>query len=234
MKSLGALLVFFLSNSLIAQDPFFLKADDFFRLNVDQTGMVDYQRIRSNPASLNELVAQISSFELTPVPEINKAFLINAYNLLVIKEVVDNYPLKSPLDNKNFFRGIYHNVSGRMVTLDQIEFEMLFKNFPDSRIHLVLVCAAKSCPPLKNRAYFPENIDIQIQDRAKYVMNLDGFIKVKAEEKELIVSPLFDWYQRDFVKDGRGLMDFINAYLKQPVFPNKVSYYEYNWTLNSL
>ncbi|WP_348647892.1 DUF547 domain-containing protein [Arenibacter sp. F20364] len=48
----------------------------------------------------------MSSVSLIPLkndPNVYQAFWINTYNLLVIKGIVDHYPVKSPLDVPSFF-----------------------------------------------------------------------------------------------------------------------------------
>ena len=86
-------------------DEFFSKADAFFKTNVTN-GRVHYKAIKENPADLNEL---LEAAKKITVAEANakeyQAFWINGYNLLVIKGIVDSYPLKSPLDVGGFFDG---------------------------------------------------------------------------------------------------------------------------------
>ena len=66
---------------------------------------------------------------------------------------------------RGFFDGIKHTVMGEEVTLNQLEKGLLYPQFPDPRLHFVLVCAAKGCPPLDNCAYQPEKLDDQLTKR---------------------------------------------------------------------
>ena len=52
-----------------------------------------------------------------------KAFLINAYNISVIKGLVDSWPIDNPLNIEGFFEKEKHNIGGEKITLNEIENE---------------------------------------------------------------------------------------------------------------
>lgn len=212
---------------------FFEKADAFFSEYVVE-GKVDYQEIKKNGRKLDELVREIAELDLSNkrvTPEFLKAFYINAYNILVIKQVVGRYPIESPMDIEGFFNGITHEVMGDEMTLDELEKEILYEQFPDAKLHFVLVCAAKGCPPLASYSYQPDKLEKQLMERTGKVMNLDWFIRVK--ENRVEISPIFSWYREDFVNSAKSVREFINLYRNKKIEENKeISFYEYDWSLN--
>lgn len=216
----------------VGSGSFFDEADRFFSLYV-KDGLVDYAAIK-NDDLLDELVKGIAELDLSNkrvTPEFLKAFYVNAYNILVINQVVDYYPIASPLEVDGFFDKATHEVMGESMTLDHLEKKILYNQFPDPRFHFALVCGAKGCPPLPSEAYQPETIEKQLSERTAEVMNLDWFISVK--EKRIEISPLFDWYREDFEKSAGTVRAFINQYREQKI-PEKmeISFYEYDWSLN--
>ncbi|MEQ9423659.1 MAG: DUF547 domain-containing protein [Cyclobacteriaceae bacterium] len=215
----------------VAQVSFFKNADEFLNENV-ANGRVDYGRIKSNQDELKLLVDQIAAFDLKDQePQTVKAFLINTYNLLVIKQVVDLYPIPGPLSVPNFFNGIKHEVGGKKMTLDQLEKGTLLKEFPDARIHFAVVCAAVGCPTIYEGAFTPENVENLLTERTRYTLNRNDFIKQTGKKIEL--SQIFNWYKKDFESKGSGLIDFINQYRDEPLpIDAKTTFYEYDWTLN--
>jgi len=221
--------IFLLFTRLSIAQSFFEQADQFFSKYVED-GMVDYKALRENSQDINNLVNQIAELDLSNkrvTPEFLKAFYINSYNILVIKQVVDLYPIAGPLEVSSFFNGIKHTVMGKSMTLDQLEKEVLYNQFPDPRLHFILVCAAKGCPPLASYSYKPEQLKKQIDMRTKQVLNLDWFIQVN--NKEVKVSQIFDWYKQHF----GNVIDFINDYRTLKIDQNaRVDYYTYDWTLN--
>ncbi|MDC6389197.1 DUF547 domain-containing protein [Maribacter sp. PR1] len=208
--------------------------DNFFMTHV-KDGRVNYQGIKKNPGELEKLVNSAKSISVTiSNPNEYQAFWINTYNIMVIKGVVENYPIKTPLDIPGFFDSIEYQVGGKSLTLNEIENDVLRANFPkEPRFHFVLVCAGLGCPPIIPEAYKPSELDNQLQIQTEKSLNNPDFIKVKNDEVE--VSQIFEWYQEDFTHEGKSIKDFINGYRKDKISLNsKLSYYPYNWKLNEL
>lgn len=211
---------------------FFAQADTFFNAYVSE-GKVDYKSIVKNPSSINELLDIAKKINFSKKDAANyQAFWINGYNLLVIKSIVDNYPLKSPLDKIGFFDIKTHEIGGELITLNDIEHEMLRTLFPNEpRFHFVLVCAGLGCPPIINKAYMPSTLDVQLEQQTILALNDPLFIQVN--KNKVKISQIFEWYKSDFTKEGRSLVDFINLYRTEKL-PERaqVSFYAYNWALN--
>jgi len=230
------ILLFFgtLSFTVQGQDAkaFFTKANTFFSTYVTG-GRVDYKAIKSNTSSLDELLDIAKGITVsTADAKTYQAFWINAYNLAVIKGIVTNYPIASPLDKKGFFDKTTYAVGGKSITLNDIENKLLRGNFPkEARFHFVLVCAGLGCPPIISSAYLPITLEDQLQQQTVKALNNPNFIKVKGKKVQL--SQLFEWYKGDFTQGGKSQIDFVNQYRKEKLDDNsKVSYYPYDWALN--
>lgn len=211
---------------------FFENADSFFNKYVSN-GKVDYKSIHDNPKSLKDLMDVANNMQVsTSNANEYKAFWINAYNLSVIKGIIDNYPTASPLDVKGFFDKTKYDLGGTSLTLNDIENNMLRAKFNEPRFHFVLVCGAKSCPPIIAEAYKPSTLEKQLQQQAEKSLNNSSFIKVSDKGAEL--SEIFKWYKDDFTKDGQTEVEFLNKFRKDKIpAGSPISYYPYNWKLNS-
>lgn len=195
-------------------------------------GLINYDSIRNNPAMLEELVAQTENYLLAgKSPAEQKAFYTNAYNILVIKQVIDNYPTEGPMAIDGFFDETTFEVSGSEMTLDELEKEILFPAFPDPRLHFVLVCAAVGCPPIADFAYVPDSLDVQLENKTREVLNINWYVRVY--KNRTLISKVFDWYEADFVTDTSGVKDFINQY-REILIPedHTLETYDYDWSLN--
>jgi len=212
-------------------DSFFELADSFFQKHI-QNGLVKYQTVNSDPASLNELVKLISEINLAGTSaEERKAFYINAYNLLVIKGIIEKYPISSPMKIAGFFDAKKYTVAGEKLTLNDLEKKKLLKTTEDARLHFVLVCAAMSCPKIVNFAYRPGDLNKILNQRTTTAINDPGFIRVEA--KKVLVSEIFNWYRGDFIKDSNSILDYLNQYRNSTLNTDlKLGYYEYDWSLN--
>ncbi|MBC2844368.1 DUF547 domain-containing protein [Winogradskyella flava] len=234
MKRHLYLITFLFSLAISAQDldTFFSKTNTFLGTHV-KNGKVDYKTIHKDQSDLDEIlkIAEKISVKASDGNSY-QAFWINAYNVSVIKGIIDNYPTKSPLDNTGFFDKTTYNLGGKSITLNDVEHKLLRAKFKDARFHFVLVCGAIGCPPLINEAYMPNTLDEQLETQTKKAIN-GSFLRVNEKKKKVEASEIMKWYEDDFTMDGMTKIDFINKYRTEQIPDNyKLSYFSYNWTLN--
>ena len=206
---------------------------------VDDDGWVDYGGLASDEQAESALTAYLETLRQTDLDSLEGdaklAHIINAYNAFALHLVLDNYDggkLESikDLHGGNPFDEKLFNLGGQQVSLDQIENELIRPNFDEPRIHWALVCAAYSCPPLRNEAYTAEKLDEQLAEQEKYVLNLDHPRYVQRKNGELYVTPLFDWYGDDF--NGGNWQIYVLNRLDNT--ENEFGgFLDYNWKLNS-
>lgn len=204
------------------------KIDAFLKKHVEN-GMVNYKQIKANPAELNVILNQLNRSQLLKGDH-EKALLINAYNIFVIKGIVDHYPVEGPLKIDGFFDKKTFKFRGKTITLNNLEKETLYKQFPDARLHFALVCAAMGCPKLADFAYTGDELERQLETQTRVVINDPEFIRLNGSKAE--VSKIFEWYVADFGgKDA--VIPFIQKHLLKKVKLNPVyTFYEYDWSLN--
>ncbi len=225
-----ALIVFFsCGSSCSAQhaEVFFEQLSAFFEEYVSD-GHVPYQEVQELDDALDglmELMAKVS-----PRARDRKAFYINAYNLCVIYTLAKAYPVASVKEINGFFNVARYKIAGEMLSLDQIEQEKLLDVYADPRIHLVLSCGAKGCPPLASFGYMPKALDAQLDDRCRELFLDDHLVYTK--DGKYYFLKIFEWYEADF--GGRsGVIEFINSYRKDNIPTDiKVIYMDYSWSLN--
>jgi len=125
MKKNNILIIVFLFALFVGNaqttSEFFSKADTFFSTYV-KNGRVDYKGIKNNPALLNEVVSLAEGITVSKSNAAEyQAFWIDGYNISVINNVINNYPLKTPTSKAGFFDKIKHNIGGKSITLNDIE-----------------------------------------------------------------------------------------------------------------
>lgn len=213
---------------------FFGNADVFFKTFVDDQGRVDYAKIKSNLNGLHFVMGSLELYSLKNADaNTQKAYWINAYNLIMIKSIVENYPIKKPTDVKGIFENANYKAGGKMVSLDMIENKILRPTYKDARLHFVLVCGAVGCPKLANFAYRPETLESQLITRTKKAMNDPSFIKTDKSGENVQISSIFDWYKDDFLKEAPSFHEYINRYKDNPISSKAIlTFYPYNWNLN--
>ena len=100
----------------------------------------------------------------------------------------------------------------------------------EPRIHFAINCASASCPKLLNIAYKADNIETLLEKATKDFISDSDKNKISKENVQL--SKIFDWYKKDFTKNG-SLIDYINQYCKFKIDSDaKIYYLDYDWNLN--
>jgi hypothetical protein len=207
--------------------------DSFLKKYV-QDGKVDYKRLKNNFEDVDKLYQSLATVNINELSKNEtKALYINAYNVIVIRQITEYFPLKSAIDKNGFFDKVKHNVGGEMLTLDQIEKGKVIIPFQDPRVHFAFSCAAASCPELADFAYTADKLEAQLNERTSKSINNPDFIKVSANKNLVEVSKIFKWYERDFKLKADDALSYINQYRKNKIPESyTVDFYEYDWSLN--
>lgn len=234
MKKIIILAAFLLTQNLsLAQYTNYQFFETFLQKYVDENGKVNYTKINSNKVDLDKVIARFD--DLKPKQNWSKneklAYWINAYNAFSIKLIIDNYPLKSITEVSNAWKINFINFEGSKISLDDIDYRIL-KPLQEPRIHFAINCASYSCPSLKNRAFYPDTIEQELENAAFTFLN--DAERNQISKKEAKLSKLFDWFAADFTTE-LDLISFINQYSKVKINNStKISYLDYNWSLNNV
>lgn len=230
-----------LVTSSIAAEPDWTNYDDLLQVHVvaaEKDGsvlnLVNYNGIAAD-SRFYSLVNQILEYdvELLSSNEEKLAFYINAYNILTIKLILDNWPVDSIRDIGSFFRGpwdvvVLSNTDGQL-TLDDIEHNII-RSLNEPRIHFAVNCASVSCPDLRHEAYRAELLDEQLEDQTRLFLNNEKGLLI--ENNRMRLSKIFDWYGEDFESFG-SLENFVRLYRPELQFNSVRTNLPYNWNLNS-
>ncbi|NEQ49811.1 MAG: DUF547 domain-containing protein [Leptolyngbya sp. SIO3F4] len=229
--------------------------DDVLSTYVDDSGWVNYTDLQQDRQGLDEFnnaLAEIDDTTLSSWSEEEQiAFWINAYNSLTLKSIVDQTPLKPSIkDITGVWRLRKHSINQKQKTLNNIEHDVLRVDFDEPRLHAAIVCAAISCPPLRDEVFTGENLDAQLDDQVvEWLARPDG-LKIDKEAGEVKISKIFSWFGGDWIpsygvdtgftgsKEERAVLNFISNYVSEEdraylaAGDYKVSYFDYDWSLN--
>lgn len=214
--------------------------DKLLKEHVNDQGMVDYKGFKKDQEQLKKYLDLISNNAPgSKWSEDEKlAYWINAYNAYTVQLILDYYPLKSIKDIGSSIKIPFVNtpwdkkfikIGGKEMDLNNIEHGIVRKQFNEPRIHFALVCAAMSCPPLRNEAYTADKLDKQLDDQGRAFLNNPRVNEVSKDKAS--VSKILDWYGGDF-KKKMPIKDWINKYAKTNLQTNNITFKDYNWALN--
>ena len=204
-------------------------------------GVVDYRGFKDDEAILDRYLGELAAVDPEPLSTTDQfAFYVNAYNAWTIKLILSRYPgIRSIKDLGTLFTSPWKKavarIDGGLLTLDQIEHDILRKRFKDPRVHFAVNCASKGCPPLQGEPFTGSRLNEQLDQAAKAFINAPRFNRLEGET--LWVSKIFDWFSEDFQGDVIGyFMKFADSPLSDQLAKNKgrikVKYLEYDWSLN--
>jgi len=214
--------------------------DRLLKKYVNEQGLVNYTAWKQNAGDISALDHYLDQFAAkidTPAQGNAKAAaLVNAYNAFTLRWILANYPTESIWQLKDSFPAKRHDVGARKVSLNDVEHGTL-RPLIGYRAHAVLVCAARSCPPLQRFAYTADNFEEQNDRAYRAWLARDDLNKFSPHEKKIEISSIFKWFKQDFDNAG-GVSKILVRYAPQSVREfvasgkYEIKYIPYNWGLN--
>lgn len=211
-----------------------------------KNGRVDYAALKNDST---ELKAYLDTLASVPESAYNKwskdqrmTFLINLYNAATLELIIDNYPVKSIKDVGSLLKGPWKQevvrLWGKKVTLDHVEHDLLRPKFEDPRVHFAVNCASIGCPNLRNEAFNASKLNSQLEEQTRIFLKDSSRNRFDAGKKTLFLSPIFKWFEEDFVKKSGSVEKFVAPYFDEnsrnaiQSGSIKVTHTDYDWNLN--
>jgi len=204
-------------------------------------GVVDYRGLKQEEPLLDrylDVLAAVDPVQLAA--DARFAFYVNAYNAWTLKLILNHYPgITSIKDAGSFWQSPWKKklarIDGDLLTLDEIENDILRPRFEDPRVHFAINCASKGCPPLYGVPFNGRDLDRQLDNVTRSFLNDPA--RYRLEGNVLFVSRIFKWYREDF---NDGIIVFFQTYaegdlkalLQAKARDLDVRFLDYDWSLN--
>ena len=156
--------------------------------------------------------------------------------------MANDYPqsknlLQTVLGRAGFFYQRTFQVGGKSRTLSSIEDDSLRRAFSEPRIHFCIVCASRGCPWLARTAFRAGNVDQLLEARARLFWNQKRNFRLAPETRQLFVSSIFNWFEKDFGASMEARLEFLARYRPTDVAQSRradyrLAYIDYDWSLN--
>lgn len=220
---------------------------DYLLKSYVESGLIDYDGMARDHL-FRTYLRQLSDAEpqkLTTSAD-QLALLCNAYNAFVINGVITHKIRDSVMDfqvdGKEFFDIPEHIFQGHTISLNQLEHQLIRERFQEPRIHVALVCAAKSCPSIRSEAYIGRRLARQLQDQSIQFANNPKYVNYQSSDDQLQLSPILNWYGDDWNATG-GYLPWLAALVRDAetkqaieqaqLGEKRVKFFDYDWSLNS-
>jgi hypothetical protein len=205
--------------------------NELLQKHVSEEGLVDYKGFMKDREKLDDYLSKLSEMKPTDNWSVQEqlAYYINIYNAYTVDLILKNYPVKSIKDLDGPWTKEIVTIGDVEISLGGVENSILRK-MNEPRIHFAINCASISCPDLLNEAFTAAKINEQLDKATMAFVNSNKNEIIKNSVK---LSSIFDWYKKDFIEDGKTVLDYINKYSAAKVAPGtSISYKDYNWNLN--
>ena len=170
------------------------------------------------------------------------AYWANLYNALTVSLILDNYPVKSirkikagALSNGPWKRDEV-TVNGKVLSLNDIEHEILRKRYPNpAMVHYMVNCASIGCPNLPSKLWVGATLDADRAAAAREFINSPRGVEIRGNG--LKASSIYNWFKEDFGGSKSATINhfrqFAGPELRAALDAGaKISGYGYNWDLN--
>ena len=188
------------------------KLDELLDLYV-RDGYVYYRALKAERGKLDAFVASLAGVSIESAPPNERmAFWLNAYNAIVLRTVIDHYPIqqrtttypaRSIRQIPGAFERTQHRVAGRMITLDQIEQDML-SAFHDPRLYFALGRGAVGSGRLRSETFSPDAVERQLVEAAAECANHAQCLEIDRTARRVMVSSIFSWRSDGFIAAYAG------------------------------
>jgi hypothetical protein len=219
--------------------------DALLKQHVNAQGMVNYRAFLADSSKLSAYLTTVSN--TLPNEQWSKddqlAYWLNAYNAFTIQRVLRGYPVKSIRQlggDKTLVNTVWDQRFIRLgndkdkYCLNDLEQRLIRRKFSgEYRVHFALVCAAISCPKLRNEAYVGSRLNQQLEDQSRDFINDPTKNKLTPANAPQ-VSEIFNFYPGDFKKNDNTLAKTLNKYSAGPKVDAEIkpTFLTYNWDLN--
>lgn len=235
------ILKFFLATCMLFSASIFAEGidhkpfDELLRAHV-KNGQVDYPAFQNN-AAFDAYIEALAKPTTLNSKNDKLVYYINAYNALAIKGITDGYSPSGALSRTNYFFIKKWAVNGQSLTLDGLE--KTYLKPVDSRIHVAVVCASKSCPKLNSEAFSNANIESLFEQNSRGFANDASKNSFDKAQKIAKISQIFEWHEKDFVRDAGSVQKWLAKYVSDPDVAKdlaadayQIEHLKYDWSLN--
>ena len=205
---------------------------------------VDYAGLKKSPL-LKESMKEIA--HISPAKMIDKkerlCYWLNAYNLVVMKEVADRFPITDlrQLDNdptRRKFTVGGDKISMQTIKIDKIE-PMFNDNYPEEIF--LMAGGAMGHPPILDHPTSPETMDKDMKEAAYRWIVDPSNVSLDRYKSRFDVGPFLQWNQGLFEKRYDSPIDFVISFLNASAQESisavtilKGFGLPFNWTINDV
>ena len=191
-------------------------------------GLVDYAHLKDHRQPLDRFLGGLSVVGPKNRPELFKtrgdraAYWINAYNALVLRVVLERYPVETMygLADPALEADYQFPVDQRMLNLLTIKEELREVGRNDTRVMFCLCAAAKGAPPLVAEPFQGYDLERRLRETARAAVSNRNMARIDHVNRKLLVwfdlfsgqREIVGQYERRYRTRGATLLTVLNTF----------------------
>jgi hypothetical protein len=212
----------------------------YLRIGPDGVHRIGYGRVTARDrALLDNYIDHLTALEFARLSRPEQiATWINLYNALVVRLVIEHYPIGRITDIEppsGPFGLPLVDLAGQRLSLRDIEERILLPLEHDPRILYALSCGAIGCPNLQVEPFRGRRLEQQLNAVAMAFINDPRCVRIEGDR--LILSSLFRWQGAAFGVGDRAIIRHLMAFAEPELAMDlqrfeRVTDYVFDWRLN--
>lgn len=260
LSILSILLISFPLQAFAFDQGYALWSKDLARF--DDGGYVHYGKWQRNRERLDRFLAEMKAVSIPQMngwsPAEREAFWINAYNAVVVDNILKVYPAINKLEDSS------HKIAGQDITATYIRDKILrgsnaripmvtdvlgvntkIAQGHDLRALFAICDGTQASPRLANKAYTARHLSAELNAQVRRTAADPNFVQVDTRLRIFRMGDFFHKYQRDFTtyqgnaplftqteNRNKGVLRFIVSYLGKSVQDKVLAKQKMPWQVN--
>lgn len=197
------------------------------------SGLYHYENLSHHQPKIDTIIAhylQINTSEVST--NFRKAYFLNLYELLFMKQLANHYPTHYITDINDFFSKKVITLDNKEYSLNTLRIEKIKPLFQQPDYLLLIPYGGYSDHNFDGMAFKEHNFEIQKSRKLGSILNHPTYIRVKPKSKLILLPELFNWFKNEF-KSEEEIRKFINTYRTSPLPESyNIQYYPWSWKID--
>lgn len=172
--------------------------------------------------AVSVLEAYLRILQRAEVSKLNRAeqlaFWLNLYNAGSLYKTLGHLPARSSIEKKylpdqdssNGWREPWLTVEGVTVSLNDVQYRILYAYWPPELVVYGLSCPALGCPDFPTRAYRARDVEERLRQAARDFVNRNRNVRLK--KGKLRLSSLYLWQRETIWGDDQSILNHLRAH----------------------
>lgn len=219
------------SRDHIEEHQIFGETQTFFS-SESPSGLYHYENLSHHQPKIDTIIAHYLQINIDDVStNFRKAYFLNLYELLFMKQLANHYPTHYVTDINNFFTQKVISLESKEYSLNTLRIEKIKPLFKQPDYLLLIPYGGYSDHNFDGTAFKEIDFESQKSRKLTSILNHPSYIRVKPKSKLILLPELFRWFKGEF-KNEQDIRAFINTYKTSPLPASyAIQYYPWSWKI---